>query len=361
MLRIIGSKRITSRLAVKNLYNRLTFCFLTLLVLTTTPISVAAAVRCEELIAQLNQAVPAIPKSSNQSVRPRQSVVEKRLKDNNFKITRGLEKGEDPYTEKMKAKGIPSIIDFFQKLPPDAIVVDSGAGEARALRESIRRWVLKTFRAVAVSFAKPQDSSLEADLVDLKDRLQYIDGDYIQNMIRDPNSKIQLLRGQVNLLIEVFGPVAYAENFTEVFQNYADLLKVGGEGLIQFGESETELRLNGPDGQTRRATLRELSQLIPIMTGGRLKVVAARINRTANGAPNFLSTVFWLKKVSDENIDPFDPFEQVSIMDGHPPYRIYNVNIPPQLDIDQNAIRRNEIRREDSRWFPLQVPNEFNW
>jgi hypothetical protein len=155
------------------------------------------------------------------------------------------------YSALFPFKNSERVEDTVQALPEGSVWVDMGAGQARALAEGLRKNP-KIAKGVAIAYKKPfnaiKDPSgtsvlrrilsrvfePQREFVPTKaaDRFSYLHGDYVENMYRD--GKLDDLKGNVDLITDVFGPVSYSENLPDVLQTYFDLLKQNGVLIVNL-------------------------------------------------------------------------------------------------------------------------------
>ena len=153
-------------------------------------------------------------------------------------------------------------------------------------------------------------------------------------------------------LTDVFGPAVYTRDLNDLFNAYADLLAPGGQALIHFYEEATDFQIRGGDGKDSRVTLRELRDLIPVVTGGRLRVREARMHLEGHW-PQFEASILWLEKVSQVSIDAQNVFDLVDMKDDGPSRRWIRVNPPEGFVFDRDASRAADLERERTRFQDL--------
>lgn len=132
--------------------------------------------------------------------------------------------------------------ESLARLPKNGHWLDAGAGEAMAQAEFMglrspyvgEKFALRAepgMRATAASYRIP-NTGLVHWLLSLefsKYGFRYVHGDYIERLPRD------LLTG-ADLITDIYGPLAYTSDFTEVLNLYRDLLTEDGE-LIFLSEN----------------------------------------------------------------------------------------------------------------------------
>lgn len=275
-----------------------------------------------------------------------------RLENNDFRGERDYNK----YIEQLSAREIPSYSEFVNSTPKTGLYMDSGAAHALAVRQSLA--LDPNLHAVAFSYKKPANPGLDEDILGYKGRMEYVEGGKLEVLIADKTSRLFGLRGKISRLSELFGPLIYSDDIEAVFNAYADLLEVGGQALLHFWEMDTHFNVIDSSGRPYRATLRELSEFIPLVTGGRLQVRAARM-QTLGPWPQFETSVLWLERV-EGNAIPVHIFETTIRKDEAPPIRDVQVALPPGFHFDREASRKADLTREKTQFQHATVPKEFD-
>jgi SAM-dependent methyltransferase len=277
-----------------------------------------------------------------------------RLQSNDFKIVRDL----DEYNFLLRNSATPSFIEILRALPKNSLYLDAGAGEAHVLREVIKNFAalgIQKLRALGVSYKKPTAEDLESDHKNFSDRFDYIDGDVIENLLH--NSRLINFKGQVDLISDIHGPLSYTDDIAAILNTYADLLKVGGHAMIYLYEGNSSFLVDRRV-HFSRVTLRELHHFIPLITGGRLEVVEARMHIGESNLPIFYESVFYLKRVEPkEEQVKINPFELVGWKDEAPPIREFRVQGLENLDLDK--LRKQDLDQEKPRFKKIQVHSSF--
>ncbi len=280
--------------------------------------------------------------------------LEAQLATNDFILDRGLE----DYASWLRGREIPALTELLERLAAGEIFLDAGVGAGRAAIEILERY--PHVQVVGAAFKKPDSRSLEQGLRKFSARFRYVDGGVIEKLAADPRSPLFDLRGNVALLTDVFGPLAYTNDLPAVLDAYADLLKPGGQALLQFWELETVFHLNDSQGRATRPSLRELRALIPLVTGGRLRVNDARM-RLMGVWPHFESSVLWLERVEGDGGAPQALFETVALGAGAPPKREIRVHLPPGFVFHRDLSRAEDMKREETRFQHAYVPDGFKF
>lgn len=289
------------------------------------------------------------------------TAIEKRLRTNEFEVGRGFEKSK-PF---LRAFDIPTVEEILSQLEPGAVWLDLGAGLAKFQRDFLLHPIFKSLQLqlIALGFRKPKDDgSLDNDLKMHKNNFQYISGRFVE-LLKDPRSKLSKLKGKVSFITEVFGPLAYDRDLNEGFNAIADLLKINGKALLYFEESWTHIMIQDSTGAPHRITLRELSHLIPVLTGGRLRVIEARANRPQGGDAQFTSTVLFLEKISEGTFAPIPIFrERKTPIDHQPTIRFFDLVLPNDIELDAEGLRQQDLEKEeggDGMFYPYNIPGRF--
>jgi hypothetical protein len=192
------------------------------------------------------------------------------------------------YSSQLPFKQAPSIISLLEQLQHGSTWIDMGAGEANALADGLRQ-NLKITHGIAVGVKKPKFAKDERDL---PGRLRYLDGDFVENMVRD--GKLNSFMGQVDLISDVFGPLSYSEHLPELFQAYFDLLKTNGTLVFNF-MLERNQKLQ-PGLERRPESL--LTRWKKLLGGQKYEYGVATVNQLwrsdQEGPANFL---IWLESI----------------------------------------------------------------
>lgn len=280
-------------------------------------------------------------------------LLDQTLRSNDFYTLRNWKS----YREHLRSSESPDLNTLLSSLPKNSLLLDAGAGQAQALRDLLSYPQFSHLRFLAVAFQKPNSPALDKDLSLHRDRLSYIDGGYIENLVHTPALRQQ--KNKVSFLTDVFGPSAYSRDLNAVLRSYADLLKVDGEAAILFFENSTIFNTTAALGPGR-LTLRELSFVIPAVTGGRLEVVSARMQLSESDFPTFSHTVLWLRKVSATDIiRPLDVFQLEEIVHNTPPIRRYLVNYAFSPDVTAHGLRVKDVRNEGRELNRFHIHDEF--
>jgi hypothetical protein len=273
--------------------------------------------------------------------------VENRLSKNEFRVNRGVE-GDNSYQEFLRTPQIPRLrVILDQVMQTGGRWLDMGAGMALAMRSMLQIHPSGSAQLFAASFRKPtlkiemqkaidqgitdlethpdilQARDLEADLKKFNKNFRYVETGYVETAVKDKNSETYALRGSIDLITEVWGPLHYSGDIQAILNVYADLLAVGGKALIHFEEFHTEIWVN-----RQRVLLRDLVKMFPLLTGGRLKVQKTGMLFSNNNVASFTSSFFLIEKIKDGD-EPNIPILKTSIIeDGQPPVRNVEVLDP---------------------------------
>jgi SAM-dependent methyltransferase len=280
--------------------------------------------------------------------------VESRLAANDFNRERDLKN----YEYLLKAGSVPGLREFLAVLKEGDLYLDSGSGDAVAVREILKAY--PALSAVSVAYKKPGAKGLDEALRLHAGRFQYIDGGKVEDLAARPGSKLNALLGKIALLTDLFGPAAYSSDLDTLFNTYADLLRPGGQALILFWEADTVFSLEDAHGRPSRPTLRELRDLIPVMTGGRLIVREARMQAPEDW-PQFEGTVLWLERSQGAEGEPVRVFDTLNITDGTPPKRQIQVLPPAGFHFDREASRDADMKRVEVGFKRAYVPDAFKF
>lgn len=295
-----------------------------------------------------------------------------RLSENKFFHERNLQR----YENLLASQQIPTLTEFLQQLPDGAVFLDSGAGDALAIRDLIEKSSklnLPFIQYLATSIVKPdfsneykkrnpgKQSPLDHDLEKYNNFFSYIDGGKIQDLVSDPKSNLYFYRESVDFITDLFGPLSYANDIQEIINTYADLLKVGGQALMLLNESSVTFKPAFKNKfQNTRLTFRELSFLIPMISGGRLEVVRADMQYEGYW-PQFEKTVLWVRKVSqavDKSIQG-SPLQLIKFYDEAPPLRTYLVDFEGVDSLDYEKLRELDLQRVKTQFQYATVPERW--
>lgn len=145
------------------------------------------------------------------------------VENNNYKTHRDL----DNYNLMFPFTQTSSLTQQVKLLPPSAVWVDSGAGGLYALAQGLSRNSFIT--GVGITYKLPKRV---VDVTESGERLVVLEGDYIENMYA--KGQLSAWKGRVDLLTDVFGPLSYTERLPLVLQVYLDLLRPGGQMVVNF-------------------------------------------------------------------------------------------------------------------------------
>jgi SAM-dependent methyltransferase len=261
------------------------------------------------------------------------------LANNRFILNRSL----TDYQDLLKLPRIPKLEQFIENVNSRAgIWLDIGAGFAFPMRDLLDnnetinvKMIATTYKKLHPSFDVNEDMydykairALDEDIVKYKDNFQYLETGFIEDSVMDSKSELYKLRGKVDFLTEVWGPINYTHDLQKILNVYADLLKVGGTALIHFDESRATILI----GQ-KRVLLRDLIQLFPILTGGRLMVKESgmRCCEMKGSLQTFDVSVFEIVKMSEFQTNLFPILQTTITKEGKPPERIVKILNPKYL------------------------------
>lgn len=153
--------------------------------------------------------------------------VQKQIEKNNFVINRSL----DDYAQNLMQ--IPTAFYMLlSAIPKGAIVVDFGAGQAKALKQLVEYYP-QVALGVAISHTKPEDFEHPTQF---GERFDYIDGGYVEDLMA--SGKLDHLKGRVKFATDFFGAFSYTHDIPRVIQTYIDLLEVHGRVFVHFSEKK---------------------------------------------------------------------------------------------------------------------------
>jgi hypothetical protein len=148
---------------------------------------------------------------------------------NFFNVSRGLK----DYSLHFGFRNTLSIEQEIRLLRPGSTWIDMGAGQALALIEGLR--LNRGIKGVGIAYRNPGKQPWFSQ--GIRNRFQYISGDYVENLSRD--GKLNSFVGQTDLITDLYGPLSYSEHFPDLLQIYFDLLKPGGELLFNLMKSRS--------------------------------------------------------------------------------------------------------------------------
>lgn len=146
------------------------------------------------------------------------------IASNEFTVNRTL----DVYSQHFPFKKTESLKKTVENLPKGSLWVDMGAGRAHALIDGLDLNP-NISEGVAIACKKPQGAESGRDF---PRRFRYLEGDFVENMGRD--GKLDTLKGRVNLITDVFGPISYSEYLPPLLQIYFDLLRPNGLAVFNI-------------------------------------------------------------------------------------------------------------------------------
>lgn len=144
----------------------------------------------------------------------------KQLQTNFFRTNRPLFADSYPsYDMDLAYSALPRL----RRLTEEDHWVDMGAGEGRAILQYLQDPTFpRKAKVTAIAFKKPVGSK-HAEIESIDPGFRYLEG-FVEEMTRE-----QI--GSAKLITDVYGPLHYTKNFSEVLQVYVDLLQEGGEIL----------------------------------------------------------------------------------------------------------------------------------
>jgi ribosomal-protein-alanine N-acetyltransferase len=145
------------------------------------------------------------------------------INDNNFRVNRDLPN----YNYQLPLEGGKGIETTLEKLPQHSVWVDMGAGEARALNDGLEKYP-NIEKGIGIAFKRPLNATDSRP----DGRLQYLDGDYVENMYQ--SGKLNSVKGKTDLITDVYGPISYSEDIPKLLQTYMDLLKPDGKLIFNI-------------------------------------------------------------------------------------------------------------------------------
>lgn len=234
----------------------------------------------------------------------------------------------------------------FNNLPPEAVWVDMGAGDGLALNEGLNEFP-QIGKGVAISYKKT--NSAVANRPD--NRLEYLDGDFVENMWSA--GRLDHLKGKVDLITDVHGPLAYSSDLKNLIEVYSDLLKPGGK--LYFVMMNKRNFTPGVDAagdpksvNTFRAGDKEVELLDWLKKIPGLKVEATKTQNSRAGElyEEYLS--FKIEK-SDPKVVVPENLRTVSYFPSTPPRRIFVIDDNPttlktfRLDPVKGPITKEQI------------------
>jgi hypothetical protein len=150
--------------------------------------------------------------------------VQHHVENNNYTQTRIL----DDYNNYFLFREGKNLLQTLANLRTGATWFDMGSGRNVALVKGLQKNP-QIRRGVGVS-ATRTEFALGDERV--PGRLKQINGDYLENLVAQGRLKSQ--KGKVDLITEVFGPMTYSRQVTEIMQIYLDLLKTNGQLMMAF-------------------------------------------------------------------------------------------------------------------------------
>jgi len=153
--------------------------------------------------------------------------IQRQIEKNNFVINRSL----DDYAQNLMQMPT-AFYMLLAAIPQGAIVVDFGAGQAKALKQLVEYYP-QVALGVAISHTKPENFESPAHL---GERFDYIDGGYVEDLMAA--GKLDHLKGRVKFATDFFGAFSYTHDLPRVIQTYVDLLEVHGRIFVHFSEKK---------------------------------------------------------------------------------------------------------------------------
>jgi hypothetical protein len=239
------------------------------------------------------------------------------MQSNSFRVDRGLSE----YAKEL-FEGEPATT--LKKLGPDAVWLDSGAGRAVAIREFLDNLSMPRIKKViGISHTRPEDPALAGALKTHSERFEYwASGKFIEEM--DAQGELAHLKGQVDLITDVFGPASYSKDLSKILEIYLSLLKKGGSLVFniprytttRFPLVFTTISVGGTEAhQTEKAILLWLRK-------------ASGIRVEQSGPAGFNDYSFALKITRIDETVRVPPLE---LMEYHnhwsPPHRKYRLKV----------------------------------
>ena len=258
----------------------------------------------------------------------RVEIQNKNIAENNFNVSRGLKVYSLHFPFKKSA-----VLQLLVKaLAPGSTWVDMGAGRARALNDGLK--LNPGLNGVAVSYKQPFDAATGESATG---RFKYLDGDYVENMSRD--GAFNHLRGRVQLITDLYGPLSYSEEIPELLQVYVDLLAKRGVAYLNImterikilGKNESSIEMmNGVNG-SKNGFVAWLKAIPGIE-------IVERARFVAGGAQSAeISEAIMIRKIADHVEVPRN-LMSAEYISGSPPRRVFTT-AAPGFDINSAGLQ----------------------
>jgi hypothetical protein len=242
----------------------------------------------------------------------RTAIQNEALEENQFNVSRRLAQytAHFPFQIKLDAE--------LAALPPGSRWVDMGAGKAGALMDGLEKY--PNLLGTGIAFKKPWDMVKRREFAD---RFEYLDGELVENMAAD--GTLDHLRGKVQILTDLYGPLSYSEHLPELMQVYVDLLARGGVGFINMMSERKE---GGRFSWARRAQWVNAIDSNPhgfvewLRTIPGIQVIESRTFKVDSPRISEKSDAVKILKIIDHVVVPHT-IETLSYEAGSPPVRLF--------------------------------------
>lgn len=243
------------------------------------------------------------------------------IEKNGFNVSRG----KSAYLEDLSGENGIGLAHKLDHLPKDAVYVDMGAGIAMAITQILRSHP-SIAEGVAIAYAKPANFQIFSHR-----KLTYIAGDFVENLAA--SGRLGHLKGRVDLITDVYGPLSYSNDVSRLLQVYLDLLKP--EGTLLFNWMTLQNSVNEATGAISKSVMNRLNGIVPRgkdptglldwlkkVPGIEVEFVKASRAGSAKNAEESVAI-----QITKKSADPKIPRELSAseYAEGNPPKRVFRV------------------------------------
>lgn len=256
----------------------------------------------------------------------RTEISNENISANSFKTNRSL----DHYSSQIPFIRTSTIFRIVtRELNSGSAWVDMGAGKGLALIDGL--FVNKNISlGLGISYKRPEEPITEKE-IQLGERMQYLDGDYLENLVRD--KKLDHLFGKVDLITDIYGPISYSESLPILLQTYMNLLKVDGQLIFNWMIKRNYILVNNKIEYTNSPILvntvnsgesvQENGILSWLESIPGIEIVESAVREIASSSREYSIGVKIRKKVQDVNIP--NNLVLTSYAAGGPPARNFQI------------------------------------
>jgi SAM-dependent methyltransferase len=248
------------------------------------------------------------------------------IKSNMFKVGRHLW----TYDELLPFVRSKRLMSIMKDLPPGSVWVDMGAGAGQALWDGLT--LNRNIRGVGIAYKRPDYPWVDLQDDHLHGRVEYLEGDFVENM--DRGRKLDHLKGRIDLITDIYGPLSYSKDLPLLLQTNMNLLKK--DGLLIFSvmtETGVTMLKDPPEPVSLNAVFKN-SQRLPegllawIRTIPGIELVETTPFHNNAGPAYENSVAIKIRKTQDDVRVP-RTLKTIDYQSGAPPSRVFEVTEDP--------------------------------